>query len=59
VIVLLLSVVEGNSLVIVSCWRREGDASVLNVVHGEGQPLTLGIVVSGNLREKFRDDSPA
>ena len=43
------------SLVIASCWRREGDASVFNVVHDEGQPLTLSIMVSvklnGNCRE--------
>ena len=37
---LSLSVVEGNSLVIVSCRRQEGDASVFNVVHDDGQPFT-------------------
>ena len=48
---LSLSVVEDNFLVIALYWRREDNASVFNVVHDEGWPLTLDIVVSVNLRK--------
>ena len=37
----MLFIVEGNPLVIALRWRREGDASVFNVVHGKSQPHTL------------------
>ena len=53
IIVLSLSVVEGNSLVMVSHRRQEGAASVFDVVHDEGQPLTLDIVVSVSLRKSM------
>jgi hypothetical protein len=55
---LSLSVVEGNSPIIVSCWRQEDEASVFDVVHGEGQSLTLGIVVNVNSREELGGDFP-
>ena len=42
---------EGNSLVIVPHQGLEGEASVFGVMHNEGQPLTLGIVVSVILKE--------
>ena len=51
--------VEDNSLVITLCWRQEGDSSVFNVVYGEGQPLTFGIVVSVNWRKGFKGDALA
>ena len=38
---------------------QEGDASVLSIVQCEGQPLTIGIVVSVNWREGFRGDALA
>ena len=41
---LSLSVVKGNSLVI--AMKLKDDALVFNVMYGDGQPLTLGIVVS-------------
>ena len=59
----MLSVVEGYSLVIILCWRQEDDFSVFNcvfnVVYDEGQPLTIGIVVSVSWRKDFRGNALA
>ena len=52
-----LSVEEDKSLVILSCWRQEGEASVFGVVHGKGQPVILDIVVNVNLKENFGSDA--
>ena len=38
---------------------QEGEASVLSIVHGDGQPLAIGIMVSVRWRKDFRGDALA
>ena len=51
---LLLSNVEGNSLVIALYWKLKGDTLVSDMMYGDGQPLTIGIVVSAHSKEKTK-----